>query len=120
MVNVFGSWCEPCHYEHPFLMALAADEALKQKGVVLYGVAQKDSSGNVRRFLGADGDPYAKVGLDPDGRAGIDWGVYGVPETFIVRGDGTIVYKVVGPVTAETLESEVKPQILKAMEPPRS
>jgi cytochrome c biogenesis protein CcmG, thiol:disulfide interchange protein DsbE len=120
VVNVFGSWCEPCHYEHPFLMALAADEALKQKGVVLYGVAQKDSSGNVRRFLGADGDPYAKVGLDPDGRAGIDWGVYGVPETFIVRGDGTIAYKVVGPVTAETLESEVKPQILKAMEPPRS
>ena len=120
VVNVFGSWCEPCHYEHPFLMALAADEALKQKGVVLYGVAQKDSAGNVRRFLGADGDPYARVGLDPDGRAGIDWGVYGVPETFIVRGDGTIVYKVVGPVTAETLESEVKPQILKAMEPPRS
>ena len=120
VVNVFGSWCAPCHDEHPFLMALAADEALKQKGVVLYGVAQKDSSGNVRRFLGADGDPYAKVGLDPDGRAGIDWGVYGVPETFIVRGDGTIAYKVVGPVTAETLESEVKPQILKAMEPPRS
>ena len=120
VVNVFGSWCEPCHYEHPFLMALAADEALKQKGVVLYGVAQKDSAGNVRRFLGTDGDPYARVGLDPDGRAGIDWGVYGVPETFIVRGDGTIVYKVVGPVTAETLESEVKPQILKAMEPPRS
>ena len=101
-------------------MALAADDALKQKGVVLYGVAQKDSSGNVRRFLGADGDPYAKVGLDSDGRAGIDWGVYGVPETFIVRGDGTIAYKVVGPLTAETLESEVKPQILKAMEPPRS
>ena len=66
------------------------------------------------------GDPYAKVGLDPDGRAGIDWGVYGVPETFIVRGDGTIAYKVVGPLTAEILESEVKPQILKAMELPRS
>ncbi|MBV8441711.1 MAG: DsbE family thiol:disulfide interchange protein [Hyphomicrobiales bacterium] len=120
VINVFGSWCEPCHEEHPFLMTLAADEGLKQMGVVLYGVAQKDSSGNVRRFLGADGDPYAKVGLDPDGRAGIDWGVYGVPETFIVRGDGTIAYKVVGPVTAETLEREVKPQILKAMEPPRS
>jgi cytochrome c biogenesis protein CcmG/thiol:disulfide interchange protein DsbE len=120
VINVFGSWCEPCHQEHPVLMALAGDEALKQKGVVLYGVAQKDSTGNVRRFLGADGDPYAKVGLDSDGRAGIDWGVYGVPETFIVRGDGTIAYKVVGPMTAETLESEVKPQIFKAMEPPRS
>jgi cytochrome c biogenesis protein CcmG/thiol:disulfide interchange protein DsbE len=115
VVNVFGSWCEPCHLEHPFLMALAADDGLKAKGVVIYGVAQKDSAENVRRFLGAKGDPYAKVGLDPDGRAGIDWGVYGVPETFIVRGDGTIAYKVVGPVTAETLETEVKPQILKAM-----
>jgi len=120
VVNVFGSWCEPCHLEHPYLMALAADDGLKAKGVAIYGVAQKDSPGNVRRFLGAKGDPYAKVGLDPDGRAGIDWGVYGVPETFIVRGDGTIAYKVIGPVTAETLESEVKPQIMKAMAPPRS
>ena len=85
-------------------MALAADDELKAKGVVIYGVAQKDSPENVRRFLGALGDPYAKVGLDPEGRAGIDWGVYGVPETFIVRGDGTIAYKVVGPMTAETLE----------------
>jgi cytochrome c biogenesis protein CcmG, thiol:disulfide interchange protein DsbE len=120
VINVFGSWCQPCHYEHPYLMALAADDALKQKGVVLYGVAQKDSSENIRRFLGAGGDPYAKVGLDPDGRAGIDWGVYGVPETFIVRGDGTIAYKFVGPLTAEALESEVRPQILKAMDAPRS
>ena len=120
LVNVFGSWCEPCHYEHPFLMALANDEDLKRKGVVVYGVAQKDSSENVRRFLGAKGDPYAKVGLDPDGRAGIDWGVYGVPETFIVRGDGTIAYKLVGPMTEETLDAEVKPQILRAMSAPKS
>ncbi len=120
VVNVFGSWCEPCHMEHPYLMALAEDDALKAKGVAIYGVAQKDLPGNVRRFLGAKGDPYAKLGLDPDGRAGIDWGVYGVPETFIVRGDGTIVYKVVGPMTAEALESEVKPEIMKAMAAPRS
>ncbi len=120
VINVFGSWCEPCRSEHRFLMALAADDELKAKGVVVYGVAQKDSPENVRRFLGALGDPYAKVGLDPDGRAGIDWGVYGVPETFIVRGDGTIAYKVVGPMTAETLASEVKPQILKAMAAPAS
>lgn len=115
VVNVFGSWCQPCHFEHPYLMALAADEELKRKGVVVYGVAQKDSSENVRRFLGADGNPYARVGLDPEGRAGIDWGVYGVPETFVVKGDGTIAYKVVGPLTAETVDSELKPQILKAM-----
>jgi cytochrome c biogenesis protein CcmG, thiol:disulfide interchange protein DsbE len=120
VINVFASWCQPCHSEHPYLMALAADQTLKQEGVAVYGVAQKDSSENVRRFLGAGGDPYAKVGLDPDGRAGIDWGVYGVPETFIVRGDGTIAYKVVGPMNAETLESEVKPQILKAMSSQRS
>ena len=120
VVNVFASWCEPCHVEHPILMALADDDDAEAKGVDIYGVAQKDSPDNVRRFLGAMGDPYAKVGLDRDGRAGIDWGVYGVPETFIVRGDGTIAYKVVGPMTAETLESEVKPEILKAMAPPRS
>jgi cytochrome c biogenesis protein CcmG/thiol:disulfide interchange protein DsbE len=120
VVNVFGSWCEPCRLEHPNLMALASDPALKQKGVVVYGVAQKDSIENVRRFLGALGDPYAKIGLDSDGRAGIDWGVYGVPETFIVRGDGAIAYKVVGPITAESLMNEVRPQIVKAMGQPAS
>jgi cytochrome c biogenesis protein CcmG, thiol:disulfide interchange protein DsbE len=113
VVNVFGSWCEPCHYEHQYLMALAADPELK--GVAIYGVAQRDSAENIRRFLGAKGDPYAKVGLDPDNRAGIDWGVYGVPETFIVKGDGKMVFKLVGPITAATLESEIKPAILKAM-----
>ena len=119
VVNVFGSWCEPCRFEHPNLMALAADEELKRKGVVVYGLAQKDSAENVRRFLGALGDPYAKVGLDADGRAGIDWGVYGVPETFVVRGDGAIAYKFVGPMTAEALAGEVRPQVLKAMGAPR-
>jgi cytochrome c biogenesis protein CcmG/thiol:disulfide interchange protein DsbE len=115
VVNIFASWCEPCHYEHEYLLALAADPSLKAKGVAIYGVAQKDSAENIRRFLGAKGDPYAKVGLDSDGRAGIDWGVYGVPETFIVRGDGSLAFKLVGPMTAETLQSEVKPQILNAM-----
>jgi len=115
LVNIFASWCQPCHIEHEYLLALAKDQNLKAKGVALVGVAQKDSPENIRRFLGAAGDPYAKVGLDADGRAGIDWGVYGVPETFIVRGDGVIAYKVVGPMTAETLESVVKPEIFKAM-----
>ena len=82
-------------------MALAADDDLKRQGVAVYGVAQKDSAENIRRFLGALGDPYAKVGLDADGRAGIDWGVYGVPETFVVSGDGTIAFKFVGPMTAQ-------------------
>jgi cytochrome c biogenesis protein CcmG/thiol:disulfide interchange protein DsbE len=112
---VFASWCQPCHVEHEFLLALANDPKLKSEGVELVGVAQKDSAENIRRFLGADGDPYAKVGLDSDGRAGIDWGVYGVPETFVVRGDGVISYKVIGPISAATLESVVKPEIAKAM-----
>jgi cytochrome c biogenesis protein CcmG/thiol:disulfide interchange protein DsbE len=115
LVNIFASWCVPCHEEHEFLMALAADAALKAKGVVLVGVAQKDSPENIRRFLGAGGDPYAKVGLDSDGRAGIDWGVYGVPETFVVKGDGAIAFKLVGPIDAATLESVLKPEIAKAM-----
>ena len=115
VVNVFASWCQPCHVEHEFLLSLANDPALKAEGVALVGVAQKDSPENIRRFLGDAGDPYAKVGLDSDGRAGIDWGVYGVPETFIVRGDGVIAYKVIGPISAETLESVVKPEIAKAM-----
>lgn len=115
IVNVFGSWCLPCHAEQETLMALAADKDLAAKGVALYGVAQKDDPENLRRFLGAKGDPYAKIGLDPNGRAGIDWGVYGVPETFIVKGDGTVAYKYIGPIDAETLASVIKPQIDKAM-----
>jgi cytochrome c biogenesis protein CcmG/thiol:disulfide interchange protein DsbE len=115
IVNVFGSWCLPCHAEHETLMALAADKELAAKGVALYGVAQKDDPENLRRFLRAKGDPYAKIGLDQDGRAGIDWGVYGVPETFIVKGDGTIAYKFIGPMDAQTLASVVRPQIDKAM-----
>ena len=104
----------PCRTEHEFLLALAHDPELEAKGVTLIGVAQKDPPENVRRFLGALGDPYAKVGLDGDGRAGIDWGVYGVPETFVVRGDGVIAFKQIGPIDAAALQSVVKPAILKA------
>jgi len=115
VVNIFASWCLPCHEEHEVLLDLAADKALAAKGVRLIGVAQKDDPENVRRFLGAKGDPYAKVALDRDGRAGIDWGVYGVPETFIVKGDGTVAFKFIGPMNAEALASVVRPQIEKAM-----
>jgi cytochrome c biogenesis protein CcmG/thiol:disulfide interchange protein DsbE len=105
----------PCHEEHAILLNLAADKALAAEGVRLIGVAQKDDPENVRRFLGAKGDPYARIGVDRDGRAGIDWGVYGVPETFIVKGDGTIAFKLVGPMSAATLASVVRPEIEKAM-----
>ena len=114
VVNVFGSWCEPCHYEHPVLMSLAEDPDVKAGKVVLIGMAQRDRPENIRRFLAADGNPYARVALDPDNRAGIDWGVYGVPETYVVKGDGTIAYKFVGPLTPETLKDTLLPQIRKA------
>jgi cytochrome c biogenesis protein CcmG/thiol:disulfide interchange protein DsbE len=109
LVNVFASWCAPCHAEHPFLMDLAQDSRLR-----LVGINQKDQAENARRFLGAKGNPYAAVGVDASGRASIEWGVYGVPETFIVRGDGTIAYKLVGPIGEGNLAA-FRAEIDKAM-----
>jgi cytochrome c biogenesis protein CcmG, thiol:disulfide interchange protein DsbE len=114
VLNVFASWCAPCHQEHPLLLALAEDENLAEQGVRLFGVAYKDSSENIRRFLGQDGDPFARIGVDQSGRAGIDLGVYGVPETFIIKGDGIIAFKFVGPITEETLRDTILPEIEKA------
>jgi cytochrome c biogenesis protein CcmG/thiol:disulfide interchange protein DsbE len=114
VVNVFGSWCEPCHFEQPALMALAADPDVKSGKVTILGIAQKDKVENIRRYLGVEGDPYSRVVLDPDGRAGIDWGVYGVPETYVIKGDGTVGYKFVGPLSQETLKTVLLPEIRKA------
>jgi len=114
IVNIFGSWCAPCHEEQPALMALAKDADVKAGKINFVGVAQKDSPENIRRFLAADGNPYTRIVLDPNGRSGIDWGVYGVPETYVVRGDGTIAYKFIGPLTEETLKAVLLPQIRKA------
>ena len=115
LVNVFASWCVPCHEEHPVLMQLAGDADLRAKGLRIFGIAYKDESENTRRFLGAKGNPYAQIGDDASGRVGIDWGVYGVPETFIVRGDGTIAYKFVGPMTAESVQNTLLPELKKAL-----
>lgn len=115
LVNVFASWCVPCHQEHPTLMRLAKDAELAKRGVKLVGLAYKDEPENTRRFLGTGGNPYTAIGMDRAGRAGIDWGVYGVPETFVVRGDGVIVYKFVGPMSEETFASKIMPEIAKAM-----
>lgn len=98
VVNVFASWCAPCRVEHPLLMALAKEGAAR-----IVGIASKDEPENARRFLGRFGNPFAAVGLDQDGRAGIEWGVYGVPETFVVGPDGTIRHKQVGPLTPEAM-----------------
>jgi len=114
ILNVFASWCAPCHQEHALLFALAEDDSLAQQGVRLYGIAYKDAPENVRRFLGQDGDPFARIGVDQSGRTGIDFGVYGVPETFIIRGDGTIAFKFVGPISEDALRDTILPQIEKA------
>lgn len=98
LVNVFASWCGPCRVEHPLLMRLAADPAIR-----VVGINYKDQPENALRFLGALGNPYAAVGVDGSGRTAIEWGVYGVPETFLVGPDGKIRAKFVGPLTEAAL-----------------
>ncbi len=110
LVNVWGSWCLPCRQEHPLLMQLATD-----KRVVIAGLNYKDKPENARRFLGDLGNPYDAIGVDQNGRAAIDWGVYGVPETFLVGPDGTIRYKHVGPFTPESIRESLMPEIEKAL-----
>ena len=94
LVNVWASWCVPCHDEAPLLMKMADDKRLR-----IVGINYKDQPDNARRFIGRHGNPFAAVGADPNGRASIDWGVYGVPETFVVGRDGRIAFKLVGPIT---------------------
>ena len=110
LVNVWASWCVPCHDEVPFLDALSKDNRIR-----LAGINYKDQSDNARRFIGRYGNPFASVGADANGRAAIEWGVYGVPETFVVGRDGKIAYKLVGPITRENFETQVKPAIEKAL-----
>jgi len=109
LVNVWGSWCVPCRQEHPLLMELAKDESVR-----IVGLNYKDQAENARRFLGELGNPFDAIGVDGNGRAAIEWGVYGVPETFLVGPDGKIHYKHVGPFTPESLRSELLPEIEKA------
>ena len=109
VVNVFASWCIPCRDEHPMLVALKAET-----GVKLVGINQKDAPENAMAFLTELGNPYDAIGVDANGRASIDWGVYGVPETFVVNAKGIITYKHIGPISAQSLEAEVLPAIEKA------
>ncbi|WP_322987799.1 DsbE family thiol:disulfide interchange protein [Hoeflea sp.] len=110
LVNVFASWCVPCRQEHPFMLELARDPR-----VVLVGINYKDKNENALKFLGELGNPYAAIGVDPVGKAAIDWGVYGIPETFLVAPDGTIVFKQIGPFTEESLRDKLMPEIEKAL-----
>lgn len=106
LVNVWASWCVPCRAEHPLITRLAQDQ-----GITVYGLNSKDQREDAIGWLEELGDPYAKIGFDPDGRAGIDWGVYGYPETFLVNQDGEVIYKYVGPVTPRVIENEFMPRI---------
>jgi cytochrome c biogenesis protein CcmG/thiol:disulfide interchange protein DsbE len=110
VLNVWASWCVPCHDEAPLLLRLAQDKRIR-----VVGINYKDQAENARRFLGRYGDPYAANGADENGRAAIEWGVYGVPETFVVGRDAHIAYKLIGPITPENLDSVLKPEIEKAI-----
>lgn len=110
LVNVFASWCIPCREEHPLLKELARDDRLN-----IVAINYKDKPENALRFLGELGNPYKAIGVDPNGSAAIDWGVYGIPETYLVGPDGTILYKRVGPFDAISLKEGLYPAIDKAL-----
>lgn len=110
VVNVWASWCVPCRQEHPYLGELAQDGRFR-----VVGINYKDEPENARRFLGQLGNPFAAVGTDERGRVAIDWGVYGVPESFVVGADSKIAYKFIGPISEEGLKTRLMPEIEKAL-----
>jgi len=108
IVNVFASWCVACREEHPILMGI------REKGIVpLHGINYKDKPDDARAWLDDMGDPYTRIGADISGRVAIDWGVYGVPETFVIDRDGRIAYKQIGAVTPEILRDKIMPLVVK-------
>jgi len=112
LVNVWASWCVPCRQEHPVLLELSRDPR-----ITLVGINYKDKNDNALRFLGELGNPFSAVGIDPAGKSAIDWGVYGIPETYLVAPDGEILFKQIGPFTIESLRDKLLPAIEKAMAP---
>src|SRR6266567_3047999 len=110
VLNVWASWCVPCREEAALLMTLAADPRIR-----VVGINYKDQPDNARRFLGRHGNPFVANGVDGNGRAAIEWGVYGVPETFVIGRDGRIAFKLIGPITPDNLERALQPAIDKAV-----
>jgi cytochrome c biogenesis protein CcmG/thiol:disulfide interchange protein DsbE len=109
VVNLWASWCVPCREEAPLLVALA-----KEPGVRLFGINYKDDPASARRFLGRYGNPFARVGADTSGRVAINWGVYGVPETYVITGDGKFALRHVGPLTEEAIRNRILPLLRPA------
>ncbi|MGA2493838.1 MAG: DsbE family thiol:disulfide interchange protein [Roseiarcus sp.] len=114
IVNVFASWCVECRIEHPLIMQMKARAVAP-----IHGLNYKDHPDDAARWLNTFGDPYTRTGADLDGRVAIDWGVYGVPETFVIGADGRIAFKHIGPLTAEVVERTIIPLIdsLKQSQP---
>jgi cytochrome c biogenesis protein CcmG/thiol:disulfide interchange protein DsbE len=108
LVNFWASWCAPCRVEHPTLVRLAAE------GVPVYGINYKDAPDQARGFLAELGNPYAAIGTDPTGRIALAWGVYGVPETYVLDGEGRVTFRFAGPVTDRILETILRPEIARA------
>jgi cytochrome c biogenesis protein CcmG, thiol:disulfide interchange protein DsbE len=111
VLNVFASWCTPCLAEHPYVTQLA------KQGVKVVGLNYKDKAADATNWLRKHGDPYAAIVVDADGRAGIDWGVYGVPETFVIDQQGVIRHKQIGPITPQALREEILPVLAKLQQP---
>ncbi|PZX17587.1 cytochrome c biogenesis protein CcmG/thiol:disulfide interchange protein DsbE [Palleronia aestuarii] len=108
LVNFWASWCAPCRVEHPALEGLAAE------GIAIHGINYKDVPENAEAFLSELGDPYTSVGEDAEGRTARDWGVYGVPETFVIDGEGRVLLRFAGPITERSLEGKIRPAIAEA------
>lgn len=114
LVNIFASWCVPCRVEHPLLVEMA-----KRPDLRIYGINNKDKADDAKRYLTNLGQPYAAIGADTDGRTSIDWGGYGVPESFVVDNDGTIRFKWTGPLTPDVMKT-LNEEIEKAKQPPKT
>jgi cytochrome c biogenesis protein CcmG/thiol:disulfide interchange protein DsbE len=108
LVNFWASWCAPCRVEHPNL------EKLADQGITIYGVNYKDKPGNALKFLNDLGDPYSAIGADDTGRMALNWGVYGVPETYVIDGNGQIILRFAGPITERAMQNQILPAIEKA------
>lgn len=114
LVNYWASWCAPCRAEHPILEDLAAE------GLPIYGINYKDDPQKALDFLAELGNPYRAVGADPNGRTAIDWGLYGVPETYVIDGEGKVILRFAGPLTRAMLESTIRPALARAATPGES